>query len=270
MKTVVLISAAFVALGHTDVLKPAPIAAAPNGYAYAVDFSAAASAKSLHCLKMSGYSTVFVRAYNPNGQGQFDLNSVSTIRLAASANLGIEVYMTPQIRSMKNGTMQFIELYVGLNKAQIRVNTVWLQVTSPIHWDPYTQNNINFLNQILTAAQMYNVRVGFYTNQYDWMQITNGAWVEGTPLWYWNVSGGGPKGETPADFRDFVPFGKWSSAVVKQFAQVENVCDMVVNRDVYVDNRMTKAVAQQSSDPNVLVLSSNFGAGPLTGLLRTD
>ncbi|KAK6052247.1 hypothetical protein COOONC_10248 [Cooperia oncophora] len=66
-------------------------------YAYAVDFSVPAPASTFSCLRSSNYRTVFVRVYDPRGDGQFDTASISNIRQAASARLGVEVYMTPQI-----------------------------------------------------------------------------------------------------------------------------------------------------------------------------
>lgn len=80
--------------------------------------------------------------------------------------------------------------------------------------------------------QQYNYQVGIYTNVYDWNQITGGWTGAGSDvmLWYWNVQGSGPSGETAANFNDFRSFGNWRAANVKQFAQVEGVCNVTVNR----------------------------------------
>ncbi|VDP36618.1 unnamed protein product [Heligmosomoides polygyrus] len=252
-------------------IEPAP-AGASKQYAYAVDFSAPATASAFRCIKSAGYSTVFLRAYDPTGQGRFDSNVVGNVHLAAQAGLGIEVYMTPQIRSYKNGTMQFKELIDGLTYGSVRVRTVWVQVTSPIHWDPYTQNNIAFLNQIMMAAQRYGINIGFYTNNYDWSQIANNAWVENAMLWYWRVNGGGPQGETPANFDDYHAFGHWYKPTVKQFAQVESVCGITVNRDVYAlsmykDKSMAAMVGPR---PIGDVVGETFNFAPIKGLLQTN
>ncbi|CAJ0608300.1 unnamed protein product [Cylicocyclus nassatus] len=52
-------------------------------------------------------------------------------------------------------------------------------------------------------------------------------------LWYWNVNGGGPSGETPANFDDFRPFAKFTKPTMKQFGQMEQICGVTVNRDIY-------------------------------------
>ncbi|EPB73219.1 hypothetical protein ANCCEY_07680 [Ancylostoma ceylanicum] len=207
-------------------------------------------------------------AYDPTGLGRFDLNAVNNIRNASKAGLGTEVFMTPQIRSSKRGSQQFRELYDGLRRGSIVVRTVWLQVTSPVNWDSNSQTNIYFLNDIITAAKSVGVTIGFYTNIYDWQQITKGAWVQGAMLWYWNVNGGGPQGETPANFNDFRPFGKFTKPIVKQFGQVVTVCGVTVNRDVYTLSRSKPTITVSSKASGEV--TGNFGGEPLTGLLTTE
>ncbi|KAJ1363463.1 hypothetical protein KIN20_023336, partial [Parelaphostrongylus tenuis] len=53
---------------------------------------------------------------------------------------------------------------------------------------------------------------------------------------YWSVYGAGPSGETPAYFTEFRPFAGWTTPTVKQFGQAEFVCNVKVNRNVYVAN----------------------------------
>ncbi|CAJ0598879.1 unnamed protein product [Cylicocyclus nassatus] len=168
-------------------------------YAYAVDLSGAVPYNIFTCIKSNGYSVVFIRVYDPSGVGMFDANAVNNIRSAYQAGLGTEV-------------------------------------TSPVNWGPNTQENINFLNDIIMAANSYGIAVGIYTNAYDWDQITKGANIGNAMLWYWSVYGAGPRGETPANFDDFRPFASFYRPTVKQFAQKENVCGIVVNRDAYTMN----------------------------------
>ncbi|KHJ91477.1 hypothetical protein OESDEN_08656 [Oesophagostomum dentatum] len=127
------------------------------GYAYAVDLDSATSYQAFSCMKSYGYRAVFIRGYNPSGMGSFDLNCVSNVRNANQAGLGTEVFMTPQPRSTKRGSQQFLELYQGLKSANMQVNTIWLQVTSPINWDTNRQQNINFLNEIITTANVLSL-----------------------------------------------------------------------------------------------------------------
>ncbi|KIH42684.1 hypothetical protein ANCDUO_27327 [Ancylostoma duodenale] len=94
-------------------------------------------------------------------------------------------------------------------------------------------------------AKYYGVKIGFYTNVYDWTQITKGANIDGGMLWYWNVNGAGPSGETPSNFNDFRPFAKFTKPTVKQFAQVESVCGVTVNRDIYTVNRSKHLLTSQ-------------------------
>ncbi|ETN77195.1 hypothetical protein NECAME_03295 [Necator americanus] len=186
--------------------------------------------------------------------------TIQKINLSATAGLGSEVFMKPQPRSVKKGSQQFMEMYDGLRQGAIKVKTVWVQVTSPIEWSPDTKANINFLNDLLSTAKSYGIAIGLYTNVYDWTQITNGASAsEGTMLWYWNVNGNGPNGETPANFHDFRPFAKFTNPTVKQFAQVETVCGVTVNRDVYVLNRSTRTLASGPVDSKGELVVGSLG-----------
>lgn len=205
-------------------------------YAYAVDISVPTTVSQMNCLKTSRYAAVFIRGFTPFGSGAFDTTSVTSIRNAYSAGLGIEVYMTPQPLSSLQGYQQLDALYNGLNGNGITIRSVWIQVTSPANWQKSATTNVNFLNSIISRAKQYGLTVGIYTNQYDWSQIT-GNWAtlsSDVLLWYWHVLGGGVTGETPATFDDFRAFGSFKKASVKQFAQVESVCSLTVNRDVYV------------------------------------
>uniref|UniRef100_A0A0K0DMQ4 GMC family oxidoreductase n=1 Tax=Angiostrongylus cantonensis TaxID=6313 RepID=A0A0K0DMQ4_ANGCA len=50
---------------------------------------------------------------------------------------------------------------------------------------------------------------------------------------YWNVYGVGSSSESPANFNDFRPFGSWTVPLVKQFGQVEDICKIEVNRNIF-------------------------------------
>ncbi|ETN86316.1 hypothetical protein NECAME_06030 [Necator americanus] len=63
------------------------IVTATSGYAYAVDLAVPVPLSAFTCMKNYGYSTVFVRAYDPTSAGKFDMNAVNNIR---NAKKGIE------------------------------------------------------------------------------------------------------------------------------------------------------------------------------------
>ncbi|VDM58999.1 unnamed protein product, partial [Angiostrongylus costaricensis] len=184
--------------------------------------------------QLSGFGTscfsVLVVRQNTTTKHKFESGSTKTsfTKAFSSAGLGTEVYMTPQPNSRKTGSQQFDEMYNYMTKSGIKIVTVWIQVTSPINWSTSIAVNVNFIDSI--TARQYGLSVGIYTNYYDWSQITSGLIADGTMLWYWNVYGPGVAGESPPDFTDFHSFAGWTAPVVKQFAQVESVCGVTVNR----------------------------------------
>ncbi|CAJ0608347.1 unnamed protein product [Cylicocyclus nassatus] len=241
-------------------------------YAYALDIDKPVSYDGFNCIKQYRYSAVFIRGYDPAGQGRFDVNAVNNIHCASQVGLGTEVFMTPQKNSIKRGADQFMEIYTGLLHGNIQMKTLWVQVTSPIHWDQNIESNIAFLNEIIITANKYGVIVGFYTNAYDWSQITSNANLEGAMLWYWNVYGGGVSGETPANFDDFHPFARFLQPVAKQFGQQENVCGIIVNRDVYSLNGLKYSAVPVSEKANDRVVVGTLleGSHIRNGLLKSN
>ncbi|KAJ1372244.1 hypothetical protein KIN20_034344 [Parelaphostrongylus tenuis] len=226
-----------------------------DGLSFALDLSQSVSESSFACIREYGYTLVFLRCYSPDGEGQVDIAAVFNIQNADSVGLGTEVYMRPQPNSEKTGAQQLDEAYNYLTISGIRIVTVWIQVTSPINWSTNIARNVDFINSIAARAKEYGLRVGIYTNYYDWSQITNGAVLGNTMLWYWNVYGSGVPGESQPTFKDFRPFAGWSAPAVKQFAQVEYVCGVAVNRDVYpTSSLMTLAgVAEFAKTKQIVV-----------------
>ncbi|PIO64608.1 hypothetical protein TELCIR_13761 [Teladorsagia circumcincta] len=167
--------------------------------------------------------------------------------------------MTPQPNSVKSGSQQLDEMYSNLRNSNINVRAVWIQVTSPINWFSSSTANINFLNSILARASQYGLTIGIYTSYYDWNQITAGATINNAMLWYWNVYGGGPSNETPPNFNDFRSFGGWMAPSVKQFAQVESVCGVTVNRDVYSTSNTMNAAAVAKSGKSEQITVGGLG-----------
>ncbi|GMT20419.1 hypothetical protein PFISCL1PPCAC_11716, partial [Pristionchus fissidentatus] len=204
-------------------------------FMYSVDINQQGNASTFSCLRSNQYGVVIIRAYKPNERGEVDGNAIDNIHLAYNANLGVEVYMSPNPTSSKTGATQVDEMLTALRNGGITVRAMWIQVISPYIWYQNTTDNLNFVNSALNRIRARGVRPGVYTNKDDWQWITNDASQLGTDvwLWYFNVNDAGVAGETAPNFDDFRKFGNWNGAAVKQFGQNEDVCGLTVNRDVY-------------------------------------
>uniref|UniRef100_A0A8R1DVD1 Lysozyme n=1 Tax=Caenorhabditis japonica TaxID=281687 RepID=A0A8R1DVD1_CAEJA len=221
-------------------------------HAYAVDVSFRTTLSDMGCLREKGYKTVFVRALNPFGY--FDREVLNTINNAYQAGLGSEIYITPQINSTRTGAEQISLVYQNLRDNGVYVRSLWIQVASPINWIGSVEERIQFIEDMLQRARNLGLSAGIYTSFYDWLELT-GGWNSGSSdvlLWYWHVLGTGVTGESNTTLEDFRPFGKWSAAAVKQFGQVEKVCGMIVNRNVYA-TRTTNQVQINTEKENIRV-----------------
>ncbi|GMR38792.1 hypothetical protein PMAYCL1PPCAC_08987, partial [Pristionchus mayeri] len=198
--------------------------AATAQYSYAVDIAQVGPSNVFSCLKSNSYSTVFLRVYKPDGSGAVDTAGINNISPAFYAGLGTEVYMTANPTSSKSANSQVDELVKAFKNGGVQVRSLWLQVTSPLNWNKDQTKNLKFIQAVIARFRTNGITTGIYTNNYDWQQITNNAAGLGADvrLWYWSVFGQGPNGESSPNFTDFRPFGQWSSAAVKQFAQNES------------------------------------------------
>ncbi|KHJ76268.1 hypothetical protein OESDEN_24112, partial [Oesophagostomum dentatum] len=175
-------------------------------WSYAIDLDKAISTDKFRCIKTQGHSAVFISwSYT-------------------------EMFMTPNPRSTKSGKDQFMDLYRGLQTSGIDVNRIFVQVSSPRKWPENARENQAFLKDIIKAANQKHIKVGVYTNHYDWREIMDGAKIDIPYLWYWNTNGDGPQGETQKNFNDLVTFGKFEEISAKQFAKNVKVCGVSVNR----------------------------------------
>uniref|UniRef100_A0AC34GVZ7 Uncharacterized protein n=1 Tax=Panagrolaimus sp. ES5 TaxID=591445 RepID=A0AC34GVZ7_9BILA len=201
---------------------------AQAAYKFGVDLSVAGSAADFHCFFQQGYGAALIQAYSPANGGSVDPNLIQNLQNSMAAGLGGEVYVTPTMS--KDGKTQFDEVFNALTS--LKVNTVWLQVTSPIKWSSNVQNNINLIQSFVDRALAVGVPPSIYTNWYDWQQITGSyTGFSNLRLWYWNNFGSNI--ESAANFDDFSSFGGWTKPAVKQFASNQSLCGLIVNRNVF-------------------------------------
>ena len=79
-------------------------------------------------------------------------------------------------------------------------------------WSTNLASNMDYLNELVSAAVARKVSVGIYSSSYEW-GITVGSTSTGLqkyPLWYAHYDG-------KETFSDFVPFGGWTKPAIKQY-----------------------------------------------------
>ncbi|KAK5969494.1 hypothetical protein GCK32_017313 [Trichostrongylus colubriformis] len=117
-----------------------------------------------------------------------------------------------------------------------------------------------------SAFQQYGLTIGIYTNINEWNQITGAATINNAMLWYWNTYGSGVSNETPANFNDFRSFAGWTSPSVKQFAQVESVCGITVNRDIYsLSSAAVAGMSKREKSDQITVGGLGLGGAAILG-----
>uniref|UniRef100_A0A0N5AMS1 Lysozyme n=1 Tax=Syphacia muris TaxID=451379 RepID=A0A0N5AMS1_9BILA len=224
-------------------------------YGYAATIYSSVTPSALSCMRQAGYSAVFVRVYKPDGAGVVDYDGFNTIKKAVSAGVGVEIFVTPQPQSTKSAVTQFDEVYQAARSNNIDLRSIWLQVTSPINWPNQVTSNINFITSFLNRAAQYNLNAGIYTNWYDWQQITGGytAKLNNVRLWYWNAYGNGITAASSLDFSDFRAFGSFSSPIIKSYSLAANVCNVIVNQNIFSNSNSKRAVETKTKSGKIIV-----------------
>uniref|UniRef100_A0A1I7RWV7 Lysozyme n=2 Tax=Bursaphelenchus xylophilus TaxID=6326 RepID=A0A1I7RWV7_BURXY len=224
-----LIALLAVAANAAPLQKDAKIAALLHG----IDTTAPLSDQQLGCLFRSGFTAGFFRI---GVRGGPDTVGVENVIKATNAKLSYEVFIAPN-PSLKPDS-QFSSAYNYARGRNLTPSRVWLQVTSPISWDRNQANNIRFIVDFIRAAQRSNIKVGLYTNWYDYEQITgNSRAISNTDIWYWHVNAPGPYGEQSPEHSDYRPFGPFTGAAkAKQYAIGATNCGVVLNKDSFPAN----------------------------------
>ncbi|VDN04842.1 unnamed protein product, partial [Thelazia callipaeda] len=210
---------------HISILQYLSSEILSEGYGQAVHISEYYDLDIYQCLRSNGILVVFIRVYEAKERGMPDLNAIANIKNANTANLGVEIFVEPQVKSTKYANEQFLEVYRFLINNDIIVNTIWLKVES------------FFLS---------NVNVGIYTSWYDWYQITGGwsSWANQ----YWHLLSLGPDSATNYGFSDFRSFSGFFVPHVKHFVECYRICGLSFSSSIFLIGNAAKVKRKTSME----------------------
>eukprot|EP01114_Cavostelium_apophysatum_P023284 TRINITY_DN8722_c0_g1_i2.p1 TRINITY_DN8722_c0_g1~~TRINITY_DN8722_c0_g1_i2.p1 ORF type:complete len:505 (+),score=91.26 TRINITY_DN8722_c0_g1_i2:30-1517(+) len=189
---------------------------------YGLDVSTPVTVSNFKCVNSAGFDYAIVRAWQSNGQP--DPNAPSTVANAWSAGLThVDVYMFPCF-SCGNPGGQVTKAIQYLSSHGTKFDIFWLDIEGPQYWGSQ-QENVNFMQGMLSAAKSQGISVGIYTSSSQWEPIM-GSWTGGSgyPLWYAHYDG-------QPSFSDFSPFGGWHTPAMKQFQGTSSVCGVGIDHN---------------------------------------
>nr|CAD2125000.1 unnamed protein product [Meloidogyne enterolobii] len=113
-----------------------------------------------------------------------------------------------------------------LNENNAKFGRVWLSIYGLIHfgWNKYNKTkNIEFIDEMVTTLKERNQTFGFYTNKYNWHEITgNTRKYNDTPLLYYRSDG-------KNNFNDYNHFGGWEKPTMKEYNAYTKICGIEVS-----------------------------------------
>ncbi|CAD5220099.1 unnamed protein product [Bursaphelenchus xylophilus] len=158
--------------------------------------------ENLKCLKDADYKVVGVRIYNNGEHDETGLKNMET----ASENFTVQALVVPNIS--KAAAVQVTDIVKRGRRNKQALQKIFLKITDPLCWWQEQERNVAFINLFVKTAQSLKLKVGFYTNWYDYKVITgNSARFSPTEVWYWKTLGVGDDAKGETNFDDFYPFG---------------------------------------------------------------
>uniref|UniRef100_A0A914KVS8 Uncharacterized protein n=1 Tax=Meloidogyne incognita TaxID=6306 RepID=A0A914KVS8_MELIC len=187
------------------------------------------------CLKENSKEFVIIRSSDYD-TGEVDLNAELNIINAGAAGIeNVDIYFSPCIKPSKHYKLcgdarkSITTVLDHLNKNNAKFGRVWLSIHGLIgcnddnRWKKYGKTeNIEFIDEMITTLKERNQTFGFFTNKYNWHEITgNTRKYNDTPLLYGNYDG-------QNNFDDYTeygyPFGGWEKPTMKRYINSVTIC----------------------------------------------
>ena len=194
-----------------------------------VDVSQLFSTSTYQCIKSSGYSFAIIRAFR--SYGAVDPEAKQGLTNAKNAGLITDIYMFP-CRG-KSATSQVDDMMAAIPSNLYGM--IWVDVetnpSSGCSWSGYSSaSNCQFLADIISRIKAKGKKPGIYASRYMWETIFGSqsacTSVASTQLWYAHYDG-------KTTFADFVAFGGWSKASIKQYQGDTTLCGAGVDKNYY-------------------------------------
>uniref|UniRef100_A0A914KVR9 Uncharacterized protein n=1 Tax=Meloidogyne incognita TaxID=6306 RepID=A0A914KVR9_MELIC len=173
------------------------------------------------------------------GSGSYDTNAELNILNARAAGIeNVDIYITPCVRPSYKSEIcgdarkSITTVLDNLDKSNAKVGRVWLYIYGLTgcykydHWNKDNKTeNIEFIDIMVNTLKERNQPFGFYTNKYNWHEITgNTRKYNDTPLLYYHSDGK----NNFDDYNEYgYPFGGWEKPTMKRYStQYTTVCEI--------------------------------------------
>ncbi|MED7947403.1 GH25 family lysozyme [Streptomyces sp. BE20] len=173
------------------------------------------SLSSYGCLKANGYSEAIIRAYQT--VARVDPNFTASARNAQDAGLAVDALIQATTQAPATAAADVAQY---IKDAQLTVGTTWLSVEAAGHyWSADKNANRTVLNNLVTAGKAAGLTIGIYTSADNWAQTFGADFTDHSalPLLYAHFDG-------LRDFKDFTPFGGWTSPARKAYNGGLSLC----------------------------------------------
>ncbi|CEF61772.1 Glycoside hydrolase, family 25 and Glycoside hydrolase, catalytic domain and Glycoside hydrolase, superfamily domain-containing protein [Strongyloides ratti] len=186
------------------------------------------SVSTLQCLHKEGYRFFIARAWESSGN--YDYTGIQNIKNARNAGFEyVDAYLFPCLSSGCAHAANQVEATIDkLKSSGAKIGMLWLDIER-YAWPANLASNRNFISAMVSKAQSMGVKVGIYSNYYNWQAIVGLDYTSHSnlPLWWADYNG-------HQDYTGFTPFGGWSKPSIHQYTgDVNGGCGVDLDQSWY-------------------------------------
>lgn len=128
------------------------------------------SVSTLQCLHKEGYRFFIARAWESSGN--YDYTGIQNIKNARNAGFEyVDAYLFPCLSSGCAHAANQVEATIDkLKSSGAKIGMLWLDIER-YAWPANLASNRNFISAMVSKAQSMGVKVGIYSNYYNWQAI---------------------------------------------------------------------------------------------------
>uniref|UniRef100_A0A0N4Z0V0 GH25 family protein n=1 Tax=Parastrongyloides trichosuri TaxID=131310 RepID=A0A0N4Z0V0_PARTI len=186
-----------------------------------LDAIAPMSSSTFKCLYNDGYRFFIARAWE--SVGNYDYTGIQNIKNARAAGWEyVDAYIFPCLSSACASAANQVEATINkLKEKEAKIGTLWLDIER-YAWPADHAHNRKFITDMVDQAEKMKVKVGIYSNYYNWEAIVGLDYTahHKLPLWWADYNG-------HQDFTGYSAFGGWSKPSIHQYTgDVQGGCSV--------------------------------------------
>uniref|UniRef100_A0A1I7YMQ9 Glycosyl hydrolase family 25 n=1 Tax=Steinernema glaseri TaxID=37863 RepID=A0A1I7YMQ9_9BILA len=169
------------------------------------------SVSTFKCLAYNNMKFFIGRVWE--SVGNYDFTGIQNIKNARSAGIEyVDGYVFPCLKSSCAPAKNQVEATINRLKSDgAKIGMLWMDIER-LAWPADHAHNRQFITDMVNQAESMGVKVGIYSNYYNWEEIVGLDWtaMNKYPLWWANYNG-------EPGYGKYREFGGWTQPSIHQY-----------------------------------------------------